>query len=73
MGFRTTFAFKFRNALIHSGNLGMGFGGMNASVLSGSVMGSPSKMSTRNFVSNQQQNHLQVINEYGSVAGNNLA
>lgn len=47
MGFKTTFAFKFRNMLFNDkGNLAL-----NASVISGSVMGSPSKMSNRNYLS----------------------
>lgn len=43
MGFRTTFGFKFRNPLIHKNY------GMNASIISGSVLNSPSKISSRNF------------------------
>ena len=46
LGFRTTFAFKFRNALIHhTNNMGMG------SIMHESVLGSPNKASTRNFMS----------------------
>jgi hypothetical protein len=40
-GFKSSFAFKFRNPLLHE----RGQFGMNASIISGSVLGSPSKMS----------------------------
>lgn len=47
MGFKTTFAFKFKNSLLHDkANLGM-----NASIISGSIMGSPSKLSQKNYLS----------------------
>lgn len=53
MGFKTTFAFKFRNPLINDrGGLGM-----NASIISGSIMGSPGKTSTKNYFS-QEQNSI---------------
>ena len=49
MGFKTTFAFKFRNSLFNErGGLGM-----NASIISGSVMGSPGKASTRQYMTNE--------------------
>eukprot|EP00347_Sterkiella_histriomuscorum_P015647 403356230 len=48
MGFKTTFAFKFKNMLINGGGQGM-----NASIISGSVMGSPAKGS-RNYMTNDQ-------------------
>jgi hypothetical protein len=44
MGFKTTFGFKFRNPLLHDRGHGM-----NASIVSGSMMGSPSKASHRNL------------------------
>lgn len=44
MGFKTTFGFKFRNSLIHgqiAGAGGQSINGMNASIRSGSIAGSP--------------------------------
>lgn len=43
-GFKSTFSFKFRNPLIHH-DKGIGHLGMNASIISGSVLGSPGRMS----------------------------
>jgi hypothetical protein len=42
-GFKTTFAFKFHNALVNQG------AHMNESMVSASGVGSPSKYGTRNF------------------------
>jgi hypothetical protein len=41
MGFKTRFTFKFRNPLIHNDR----GHGMNASIISGSVLGSPGRAS----------------------------
>ena len=60
LGFRTTFAFKFRNALIHHHSNLIG------SIMHESVMGSPNKASTRNYMS-QQTNHFQQTNDYGQA------
>ena len=47
MGFKTTFAFKFRNHLVHTQGGAYLPGGLNQSMMSGSAMVSPSKMSTK--------------------------
>lgn len=49
IGFKTTFAFKFRNQFCMGGGIQ---GGMDASVASGSIMGSPKKGGTFHFSSN---------------------
>lgn len=54
MGFKTTFGFKFRNPILHHER---GFG-MNASIVSGSVLGSPGRASHRNFNTGLDHNSI---------------
>ena len=60
MGFKTTFGFRFRNPLVHDtrGGAGVHGGVMNASIISGSVLGSPSKASHRNNIPDHHNNSL---------------
>lgn len=53
MGFKTTFGFRFRNPIVHDRGYGM-----NASVISGSVLGSPGRASHRNFFSQMERDSI---------------